>query len=61
VGALLLSLLSTPSTGVPVANLVSAVDMMNLLSVILSLGGKICALIMGLWLLFRTIQAQTDL
>jgi len=68
VGALLLSLLSAPSTGissvepagVPVANLVSAVDMMNLMSVILSLGGKICALIMGLLLLFRTIQAQTE-
>ncbi len=68
VGALLLSLLSAPSAGVspvqpagvPVANLVSAVDMMNLMSVILSLGGKICALIMGLLLLFRTIQAQTE-
>jgi hypothetical protein len=67
VGDLLFSLLSASSTGllswqpadVPVANLVSAVDMMNLMSVILTLGGEICALIIGLLLLFRTIQAQT--
>ncbi|GAB6058473.1 DUF3611 family protein [Desulfonatronum parangueonense] len=68
VGALLFSLLSAPSAGyasmqsagVPVANLVSKVDMMNLMSVILTLGGEIFALIIGLLLLFRTIQVQTE-
>ncbi len=67
VGALLFSLMWVPSTdvpslqsaAVPVANLVSAVDMMNLMSVILTLGGEIFALIIGLLILFRTIQAQS--
>jgi hypothetical protein len=67
VGALLFSLMSVPlagfwfvqSAGAPMANLVSAVDIMNLMSVILTLGGEIFALIIGLLLLFRTIQAQS--
>jgi len=64
VGTLLFYFLSAPQAGVPtvqttgaaVATWVSAVDMMNLLSVILTLGGEIFALIFGLLLLFRTIQ-----
>ena len=68
VGALLFSLMSVPlagfwfvqTAGAPVANLVSTVDIMNLMSVILTLGGEIIALIIGLLLLFRTIQAQSE-
>ena len=64
VGTLLFYFLSAPQAGVPtvqttgaaVATWVSAVDMMNLLSVILTLGGEIFALIFGLLLLFRTLQ-----
>jgi hypothetical protein len=64
VGTLLFYFLSAPQAGVPtvqttgaaVATWVSAVDMMNLMSVILTLGGEIFALIFGLLLLFRTIQ-----
>jgi hypothetical protein len=64
VGTLLFYFLSAPQAGVPtvqttgaaLATWVSAVDMMNLLSVILTLGGEIFALIFGLLLLFRTIQ-----
>jgi len=64
VGTLLFYFLSAPQAGLPtvqttgaaVATWVSAVDMMNLLSVILTLGGEIFALIFGLLLLFRTIQ-----
>lgn len=68
VGTLLYYFLSAPQAGVPtvqttggaVATWVSAVDMMNLLSVILTLGGEIFALIFGLLLLFRTIQAPVE-
>ena len=64
VGTLLSDFLSAPQAGVPtvqttgaaVATWVSVVDMMNLLSVILTLGGEIFALIFGLLLLFRTLQ-----
>jgi hypothetical protein len=68
VGTLLFYFLSAPQAGVPtvqttgaaVATWVSAVDMMNLMSVILTLGGEIFALIFGLLLLFRTIQVPAD-
>ena len=63
VGMLLYYFLSAPQAGLPtvqttteIASWVSAVDMMNLMSVILSLGGAIFALIFGLLLLFRTLQ-----
>jgi Protein of unknown function (DUF3611) len=63
VGTLLFYFLSAPQAGLPtvqttteLASWVSAVDMMNLMSVILSLGGEIFALIFGLLLLFRTLQ-----
>jgi hypothetical protein len=66
VGTLLFYFLSAPQAGLPtvqttteLASWVSAVDMMNLMSVILSLGGEIFALIFGLLLLFRTLQAPT--
>jgi hypothetical protein len=68
VGTLLFYFLSAPQAGVPtvqttgaaVATWVSAVDMMNLMSVILTLGGEIFALIFGLLLLFRTIQVPAQ-
>jgi hypothetical protein len=67
VGTLLFYFLSAPQAGLPtvqtttaVASWVSAVDMMNLMSVILTLGGEIFALIFGLLLLFRTIQVPPE-
>jgi hypothetical protein len=67
VGSMMFYFLSAPQAGLPtvqmtneVASWVSAVDMMNLMSVILSLGGEIFALIFGLLLLFRTLQATAQ-
>jgi hypothetical protein len=63
VGTMLFHFLSAPQAGLPtiqtttdVPSWVSTVDMLNLMSVILSLGGEIFALIFGLLLLFRTLQ-----
>jgi hypothetical protein len=61
VGTLLFYFLSAPQAGLPtfqttldgVATWVSAVDMINLLSMILTLGGEIFAMIFGLLLLYR--------
>jgi hypothetical protein len=69
VGTLLFYFLSAPQAGLPtvqttttgVASWVSAVDMMNLMAVILTLGGEIFALIFGLLLLFRTMQSSSEL
>jgi hypothetical protein len=69
VGTLLFYFLSAPQAGLPtvqttttgVASWVSAVDMMNLMAVILTLGGEIFALIFGLLLLFRTMQLSPEL
>ncbi len=69
VGTLLFYFLSAPQAGLPtvqtttsgVASWVSAVDMMNLLSVILTLGGDIFALIFGLLLLSRTMRLSPEL
>jgi hypothetical protein len=69
VGTLLFYFLSAPQAGLPtvqttttgVASWVSAVDMMNLMAVILTLGGEIFALIFGLLLLFRTMQSSPEL
>lgn len=69
VGTLLYYFLSAPQAGLPTiqttvdgfASWVSAVDMINLLSMILTLGGEIFALIFGLLLLFRTLQASPEL
>lgn len=66
VGTLLFYFLSAPQAGLPTiqttvdgfASWVSAVDMINLLSMILTLGGEIFALIFGLLLLFRTLPAS---
>jgi hypothetical protein len=68
VGTLLFYFLSAPQAGLPTlqttgdsfATWVSAIDMMNLLSLILTLGGEIFALIFGLLLLFRTMQVAPE-
>ncbi|MGD8959295.1 MAG: DUF3611 family protein [Desulfobacteraceae bacterium] len=61
VGTLLFYFLSAPQAGLPtfqttldgVASWVSAVDMINLLSMVMTLGGEIFAIIFGLLLLYR--------
>jgi hypothetical protein len=69
VGTLLYYFLSAPQAGLATvqttvdgfASWVSAIDIMNLMAVILTLGGEIFALIFGLLLLFRTIQLSPEL
>jgi magnesium-transporting ATPase (P-type) len=61
VGTLLFYFLSAPQAGLPTfqttldgfASWVSAVDMINLLSMVMTLGGEIFAIIFGLLLLYR--------
>jgi hypothetical protein len=69
VGNLLFHFLSAPQAGVPVvqaqglapaASWVSAVDMLSVMSLILTLGAEVVVLIFGLWLLFRTTQASYE-
>lgn len=68
VSKLLFFFLSAPQGGLPalqatpvgLANWVSAVDMLSLISLILTLGGEILALIFGLILLFRTDEAPPE-
>jgi len=66
VGTMLFRFLSAPQAGVAaiqrmdaMASWVSAIDMLNLLSLILTLGGEILALAFGQALLFRTNQLTT--
>ena len=59
---------SAPQAGVPViqaqgvgvSSWVSAVDILSLMSLILTLGAEVAVLIFGLWLLFRTTQASSE-
>jgi hypothetical protein len=68
VGNLLFHFLSAPQVGVPVvqaqglapASWVSAVDMLSVMSLILTLGAEVVVLILGLWLLFRTSQRSQE-
>lgn len=69
VGTLLFYFLSAPQAGLPtfqttvsggVASWVSAVDMINLLSMILTLGGEIFAVIFGLLLLYRIPNSMPE-
>jgi len=61
---LLFYFLATPQGGIPVIqtpvagsiSFISAVDMLSLMSLILTLAAEIIAMILGLWLLFRTAQ-----
>ena len=69
VGTLLYYFLSAPQAGLAtvqttvdgLASWVSAIDMMNLMAVILTLGGDIFALIFGLLLLSRTMRVSPEL
>src|SRR5262245_18146624 len=66
---LLFYFLSMPQAGVPViqtpatslTNWVSAVDMVSLLTLVLTLAVEVVALILGLWLLFRSTQPDPKL
>ena len=68
VGHLLFYFLSAPQAGVPVfqpqgmaaASWVSAVDLMSLMSLIITLGAEVAVLAFGLWLLFRTTQSSAE-
>lgn len=69
VGHLLFYFLSAPQGGVPVfqtagsapASWVSAVDMLSLMALLLTLAAEIIVLVLGLWLLFRSSQVSKDL
>jgi hypothetical protein len=69
VGHLLFYFLSAPQGGVPVfqtagaapASWVSAVDMLSLMALLLTLAAEIIVLVLGLWLLFRSSQVNQDL
>jgi len=69
VGTLLFYFLSAPQAGLAtvqttvdgLASWVSAIDIMNLMAVILTLGGEIFALIFGLLLLSRTMRVSPAL
>jgi len=64
VGQLLFYFLSAPQAGIPTlqttggtaASWVSAVDLVSLLALLLTLGAEVIALVLGLWLMFRTTQ-----
>jgi hypothetical protein len=64
VAHLLFYFLSAPQGGVPViqaagvaqASWVSAVDMLSLMALLLTLAAEVIALVIGLWLLFRTTR-----
>lgn len=68
VGHLLFYFLSAPQAGVPViqpqgmasASWVSAVDLMSLMSLLITLGAEVAVLAFGLWLLFRTTQGSVE-
>jgi hypothetical protein len=68
VGHLLFYFLSAPQAGVPVvqpqgmatASWVSAVDLMSLMSLLITLGAEVAVLAFGLWLLFRTTQSSAE-
>jgi hypothetical protein len=69
VGQLLFYFLSAPQAGVPAiqttgsggASWVSAVDLVSLMSLLLTLAAEVVALVIGLWLLFRTSQTADEL
>lgn len=69
VGQLLFYFLSAPQGGIPAiqttvpgtASWVSAVDLVSLMSLILTLAAEVIALVLGLWLMFRTTQTADEL
>lgn len=68
VAHLLFYFLSAPQGGVPVfqtpglgqASWVSAVDMLSLMALLLTLAAELVVLIFGLWLLFRTMRDYSE-
>ncbi len=68
VGQLLFYFLSAPQGGIPAiqttvgggASWVSAVDLVSLMSLLLTLAAEVIALVLGLWLLFRTTQTAGE-
>ena len=69
VGQLLMYFLIAPQAGIPAiqttagvgASWVSAVDMLSLLALLLMLAAEVLALVLGLWLMFRTTQTASEL
>lgn len=69
VAHLLFYFLATPQGGVPVfqtagtgpASWVSAVDMLSLMALLLTLAAELVVLVFGLWLLFRTTRDYPEL
>jgi hypothetical protein len=68
VGQLLFYFLAAPQGGIPAiqttvggsASWVSAVDLVSLMSLLLTLAAEVIALVLGLWLLFRTTQTAGE-
>ena len=71
VGQLLFYFLAAPQGGIPAiqttpgavggaASWVSTVDMASLMALILTLGAEMVAMVLGLWLLFRTTRAAGE-
>jgi hypothetical protein len=68
VGNLLFHFLAVPQAGVPViqaqglapSSWVSSLDILSVMSLILTLGAEVVVLILGLWLLFRTTQPSLE-
>lgn len=66
VGQLLFYFLSAPQAGIPAiqtmgaasASWVSAVDLVSLMALLLMLAAEVIALVLGLWLMFRTTQTS---
>ncbi len=61
--------LTAPQVGIPAiqttaglgASWVSAIDLLNLLALLLMLAAEVLALVLGLWLMFRTTQTAGEL
>ena len=69
VGQLLFYFLSAPQAGIPAiqttatasASWVSAVDLVSLMALLLMLAAEVIALVLGLWLMFRTTHVGSEL
>jgi hypothetical protein len=69
VGQLLMYFLTAPQAGIPAiqttagldGSWVSAIDLLSLLALLLMLAAEVLALVLGLWLMFRTSQTASEL
>jgi hypothetical protein len=69
VGQLLMYFLAAPQAGIPAvqttagsaATWVSAIDLLSLLALLLMLAAEVLAMVLGLWLMFRTTQTASEL